>query len=318
MSARADVDLGWRFGIGQTSREETAEILRAQVLGQTDRYMVAQAAARKAERDGTGTRTLSSSLVTRTPAKNSARKSKPARHDPSPAKTPAALDDLAGLDALLACHELGTLDPLPVRLPQLPEDAPPLAHRVADDMALLFGLRLAAFEDRPAPISARWHARRLSIDRQTANRAHRYLIRVGVLVDAGAMPGRGGQRGTRLYALGGDQGSYKPTAGLERVTVAWVSPGLGTGPPSSQMLLERALRDAEPGRRNEFGVWLAAQLRDSGVPFVEALDVMFDYAARVPAGSHAYTARAAANTLKSVYRRPARRPWGVRGTGGTP
>lgn len=77
-----------------------------------------------------------------------------------------------------------------------------------------------------------------------------------------------------------------------------------------QELLERALADAQLGNRSDTGVWLACQLRDARVGFDDALDAMLTYAARVPAGDHAYPPRAAAKTLKSVYRRPPREPWG--------
>lgn len=83
--------------------------------------------------------------------------------------------------------------------------------------------------------------------------------------------------------------------------------------PTPEHLVGRALDGAAPGNRNDHGVGLACQLRDNGFSFDVALEALFDFADRVPPGSHPYTPREAARTVKSVYRRPPREPWTVSG-----
>src|SRR4051812_41244215 len=50
--------------------------------------------------------------------------------------------ELAFVDDLIEAHQRGGDGPLPVTLPPLPDDAPPLARRVASDFAYVLGLRL--------------------------------------------------------------------------------------------------------------------------------------------------------------------------------
>ncbi|MFC1964495.1 hypothetical protein ACFLWG_00605 [Chloroflexota bacterium] len=78
-------------------------------------------------------------------------------------------------------------------------------------------------------------------------------------------------------------------------------------------LLDKALNKAAQGNRNETGLWLACQLRDSGSTEVEAEVVMLDYASRVHGnGTEPYTRAEAIATLKSTFSKPARAK-GIRG-----
>ena len=81
----------------------------------------------------------------------------------------------------------------------------------------------------------------------------------------------------------------------------------------SANLLDKALGKAAQGSRNETGLWLACQLRDSGCTEAEAEDVMLDYANRVHGnGTEPYTRAEAIATLKSAFSKPAR----AKGIGG--
>lgn len=64
--------------------------------------------------------------------------------------------------------------------------------------------------------------------------------------------------------------------------------------------LDRALRLAHEGNRNDRGFWLACQLRDAELSFAHAEQVMCDYAARVPGRD--YSEREALQSLRSAYR----------------
>ena len=89
----------------------------------------------------------------------------------------------------------------------------------------------------------------------------------------------------------------------------------GGGERDGRFWLERALARAEPGTRNDTGLWLALQLRDDGLTAAEAEPIMREYARRAPNGDHPYTEREALATLEQVYRRPPREP--ARAVGGT-
>ncbi len=77
---------------------------------------------------------------------------------------------------------------------------------------------------------------------------------------------------------------------------------------AGQHWLGKALAKTVTGHRNETGLWLAIQLRDSGMSEGEAQGVMRDYASRVPQGSEPYREREALQSLKSAYSHPRRDP----------
>lgn len=78
-------------------------------------------------------------------------------------------------------------------------------------------------------------------------------------------------------------------------------------------LLDTALSKAKQGNRNETGLWLACQLRDSGYTEAETKNVMLDYASQVHGdGADPYTRAEAMATLKSAFSKPAR----AKGIGG--
>jgi hypothetical protein len=73
-------------------------------------------------------------------------------------------------------------------------------RRVARDIRLLLGLRLAVDEDRPLPYATRFCAERCGLRHHTqASRVLRQLVEAGVVVSAGALPARGKGDGTKLY-----------------------------------------------------------------------------------------------------------------------
>lgn len=81
--------------------------------------------------------------------------------------------------------------------------------------------------------------------------------------------------------------------------------------PTPDRLLELALDRAEPGARNDAGLWLACQARDNGYGQADADRLLAEYAARAPAGDHPYTPDEAAASVRQAYARPAREPWGA-------
>lgn len=70
--------------------------------------------------------------------------------------------------------------------------------------------------------------------------------------------------------------------------------------------LEKALGRAEPGNRNDTGLWLACQLRDSGLSSREAESYMLQYARSVKGDG--YTAAEALASLQQAYKAPRREP----------
>jgi len=118
------------------------------------------------------------------------------------------------LHALVRDWEQGLLKPINVELGELPEVGTVVAdfkgdpvivteamHRVAADVRLLLGLRLAVSEDRPLPYSTRFCAVRCRLrGHQEASRVLRALEKLGVVVCPGAMKARGQPRGTKLFA----------------------------------------------------------------------------------------------------------------------
>jgi hypothetical protein len=107
----------------------------------------------------------------------------------------------AELFGLLAEYDAGELAPEDAALGALPLDASDDMRRVAADMRLLIGLRLAVGEDRPLPYSARLAAERMGWkDPRRASRAIKRLCRAGVIDYAGSLPARGQPFGTKTYA----------------------------------------------------------------------------------------------------------------------
>ena len=95
---------------------------------------------------------------------------------------------------------------------------------------------------------------------------------------------------------------------LVKPVVAMAAPTGGNGKGNAEYWLQRALTQAQVGKRNEIGFTLACQLRDDGVPKAEAEATMLRYAAGVPTGSSTYEASEALKSLESAYAQPARDP----------
>lgn len=105
------------------------------------------------------------------------------------------------LYGLVRDYDRGELEAVPVTLGELPAGASAAMRQVAEDVALLLGLRLAVDEDRPLPYSARLCAKRCELirDHGHASRVLRSLERAGVIRCAGKLKPRGMPFGTKLY-----------------------------------------------------------------------------------------------------------------------
>jgi hypothetical protein len=107
---------------------------------------------------------------------------------------------------MLAAYERGEIEPEPVEM-TLPKHLGKYARAVANDMALLFGLKRARCDEFPLPYAQSFGAERLSISRDDVKRARAQLVRAGVIEEAGALPildrRRRSQWGnpTKLYRL---------------------------------------------------------------------------------------------------------------------
>ena len=104
---------------------------------------------------------------------------------------------------LLARYEAGLLEPRAVGLGAMPAGASEAMRAVADDIALLIGLRMAVEDDRPLIYSARFRAWRMGWtilscewDKRRANRVINKLLEAGVIEWVGEMP----RSKARLYA----------------------------------------------------------------------------------------------------------------------
>lgn len=75
---------------------------------------------------------------------------------------------------------------------------------------------------------------------------------------------------------------------------------------SAAFWLDRARLDARPGTRNDTGLWLACQLRDSGLSELEARSTMLEYAAMVTSPDSPYRDSESLATLRQAYKDPPR------------
>ena len=95
-----------------------------------------------------------------------------------------------------------------VRLPNVPEHMAPGLAKVAQFVALIFGLRVATSEMRCCPLGGQWVGEQpeVSMSQEVVARHLRTLCALGVLTHVGNVPRRPktdkGTETTRLYALG--------------------------------------------------------------------------------------------------------------------
>ncbi len=214
----------WRFGDGQSLREERAEVERAKLAGRAEEYGVAQAEARAREQ-------AEPKPKRRRQAKTQAPTGR--RSEPLPLSS-AHSDPSAYGNALLADHARGALRPV---LVQIPDDLPSACAEVAGFVALVVGLRLSCGDDRPAPLGREWVAAHVGLSPATTERTLRTLACRGWLRREGSMtPRRPGRCGTALYGIagytapGGSDGM--PVAGLEPGTVSIEAQEVGRGGPA--------------------------------------------------------------------------------------
>ncbi|GAI41548.1 unnamed protein product, partial [marine sediment metagenome] len=78
----------------------------------------------------------------------------------------------------------------------------------------------------------------------------------------------------------------------------------------TERIYQEALDRAQPGNRNETGLWLACQLRDNHISEADAETTMRRYAAEVSdLGTEPYTENEAIASLHQAFTRPAREAW---------
>jgi hypothetical protein len=151
------------------------------------------------------------------------------------------------LYSLLRECEEGRLLPVEVQLGALPANATADMAAVAEDVALLLGLRHAAGDTEPLPYAVRFCAQRCGwIDPRRAGRALRALCSAGVIRHVGSMPARGKKDGTKLYAPPlpvTSPGTYPLES--EPVNVEPVAPFQ----PEREASDQRVVRGAESGER---------------------------------------------------------------------
>jgi hypothetical protein len=90
-------------------------------------------------------------------------------------------------------------------------------------------------------------------------------------------------------------------------------PPTGDQRPSAEFILKKYIGLAHTDR-NDNGFGLGCQLRDNGYSQNEARAFLLEYQSSVHQIGHAYTVKEALATLRSVYSRPPREPWGHRTT----
>jgi hypothetical protein len=124
---------------------------------------------------------------------NTVPKEEPSSHDGSKGEEPELL-------GLIRDNKRGELEPADVQLGVLPANASKAMRRVAEDIRLLIGLRLAVDEYRPLPYSTRFCAERCGLRHHTqASRVLRDLERAGVVKCAEPLKPRGKGDGTKTY-----------------------------------------------------------------------------------------------------------------------
>lgn len=188
----------WRFGVGQTTREERAEIERARLMGLTDHYLEAQDVAQLVRDHGVSVETAVEVVreargeTSPTPEPEAVVRSEPSPPPPTTER---------GNDGYLVDHARGTLPAAPV---PVPEDIPPWTRPVAEFVALVIGLRLTVGDRRPSPFASEWTARHVGCSTMTAHRALKALAAHGFLVPDDPLPARGpGRKGTATYGTSG-------------------------------------------------------------------------------------------------------------------
>jgi hypothetical protein len=70
--------------------------------------------------------------------------------------------------------------------------------------------------------------------------------------------------------------------------------------------LQQAIAKAKEGNRNDVGFWLACQLRDDGIPELQARSIILTYANLAPEGREEYSSKEAIASVRSAYSRPPR------------
>jgi hypothetical protein len=122
---------------------------------------------------------------------------------PVPLPVPVTGDRVPELRELEEDYRAGRRQPIPVRLGEMPPDATPLMHEIADHMARRMGLRLTVDDDRPLPYATTEAVRAgFAANPPQASRAIARLVKAGVIRHVGNMPRRPGgpPDGTKLYA----------------------------------------------------------------------------------------------------------------------
>jgi len=99
--------------------------------------------------------------------------------------------------------------------------------------------------------------------------------------------------------------SQAQTLGLANITTTPHSTATSF---DAQIAYDRAVIDSGTKGRNNAGLWLACQLRDGGLDYNNALQIMQRYQEHVTSPSDPYTIEEAVATCDSTYKRPKREP----------
>ena len=242
----------WQFGVGQTGRQERAEIRRAEIEGRAEEYAVAQIAAR--------TREQAESQPKRKRRRKNAETAEPhATTPPTRGTEPLPLplftpDPARWNNGLLVDHAQGRLEPVPI---PIPATVVAWARPVAEFVALVIGLRLTVGDRRPSPFGSAWVAGHVGCSQPTAHRALVTLAskEIGFTVAEEPMPGRNGRKGTAVYGIPGvtqeGESDRVPVAGLQPGAVPVEAQDVGAPcpaiEPSGEAVDEARVGDAEGG-----------------------------------------------------------------------
>ena len=156
----------------------------------------------------------------------------------------------AELRLLLREHREGRARRVPVDMPALPSQTPPLARGVYEDMALRWELRMGADmpEDRPLPYATTEPVRAGWCQHPAqASRAIHWLEDHGLIWSPEAMEPRGKPDGTRTFLPGAKPSRPLPDFAGDVEAAARVRRAIDVQQPAVEVADERLMRDAVAG-----------------------------------------------------------------------
>lgn len=106
----------------------------------------------------------------------------------------------------------------------------------------------------------------------------------------------------QLAPSGGKRIRMKDGAGLEGEQAARLREKVYQGEDPAAFWLGRILAEVTPGNRNLSAYKLSCRLKEQGMPYREAMEVLRAFQACCPTGDHPFTLEEALATLRSAYR----------------